>query len=120
MIERISSPLPRVSLVKWRRKRRFGLRPRALMIVWDLSSVWRHSDLLSGRKTTSVSPLAIKPFSTTFLRGPSSGAPDSSRHMYLNAKPPCLSEQQRSEERRVGKEDVSTCKSGWSQYHKKK
>src|SRR3546814_14187389 len=31
----------------------------------------------------------------------------------------CIS-QDRSEERRVGKECVSTCRSGWSPYHKKK
>src|SRR3546814_13912974 len=31
-----------------------------------------------------------------------------------------LMEQERSEERRVGKECVSTCRSRWSQYHSKK
>src|SRR3546814_11588206 len=31
-----------------------------------------------------------------------------------------LGEQQRSEERRVGKECVSTCRSRWSPYHEKK
>src|SRR3546814_10523344 len=31
--------------------------------------------------------------------------------------PSCINSQQRSEERRVGKECVSTCRSRWSPYH---
>src|SRR3546814_12049311 len=37
-----------------------------------------------------------------------------------SATTPGKKAQRRSEERRVGKEGVSTCRSGWSQYHKKK
>src|SRR3546814_15599644 len=38
----------------------------------------------------------------------------------LTAPQPGREKRLRSEERRVGKECVSTCRSGWSPYHKKK
>src|SRR3546814_16330671 len=38
----------------------------------------------------------------------------------VSCTPPSAVVSQRSEERRVGKECVSTCRSRWSQYHKKK
>src|SRR3546814_15975537 len=39
---------------------------------------------------------------------------------YLGSMRTCLDEATRSEERRVGKECVSTCRSRWSTYHYKK
>src|SRR3546814_10551695 len=38
-------------------------------------------------------------------------------HSPRKRTPPCASKERRSEERRVGKECVSTCRSRWSPYH---
>src|SRR3546814_18304911 len=47
-------------------------------------------------------------------------APDDDRILAAEVAEPVLQQQQRSEERRVGQECVSTCRTWWSTYHSTK
>src|SRR3546814_13202629 len=95
------------------------------MRISDWSSDVCSSDLLKARvgahAATLLSTLVIEPeqlnepTSNSYKRGPSQSALTLSvrgfGYVFLSS---------RSEERRVGKEWVSTCRSRWSPYHEKK
>src|SRR3546814_1345254 len=81
------------------------------MRISDWSSDVCSSDLLSK-------------FGSRYLRENQNGKYDSltwpDHHLHPNSALPdrhCRSQEHRSEERRVGKECVSTCRSRWSPYH---
>src|SRR3546814_12717514 len=104
-----------------------GLRVSALrLVVWwffFFSSRRRHTRcaLVTGVQTCAL-PISRRPSAPRWRGWPTirHSAPRSARR--TGELPPNASTNQRwrSEERRVGKECVSTCRSRWSPYHSKK
>src|SRR3546814_13961205 len=88
---------------------------------WFVAFSWhrRHSP---GGDVTTIEQKA-RPWSTTSQGLRLSPRSVSRRRIPRNFRSACAAaraERDRSEERRVGKECGSTCRSGWSPYHKKK
>src|SRR3546814_1487852 len=71
----------------------------------------RISDWSSDVCSSDLSPVTPLPLSASALRSPSDAAPA------WRTAPRRHCRRGRSEERRVGKECVSTCRSRWSPYH---
>src|SRR3546814_15295949 len=101
------------------------------MRISDWSSDVCSSDLLSDRKVASAAWTSVRALLERARRlaalGTSCEIPSRAIVMLSSTKLPAggpdtgkLSIPSRSEERRVGKESVSTCRYRWSPYHKKK
>src|SRR3546814_2187143 len=96
----------------------------SIMFIWLLfffSSIRRHTRcaLVTGVQTCAL-PIwlngAVNLYARPRAPGRPVGKPADQRERLLDAAIACF----RSEERRVGKECVSTCRSRWSPYHSKK
>src|SRR3546814_12586099 len=92
----------------------------------DLKSAWSCPPRHAGLDPASI--CAVVAWTPDQVRGdeqkgltraltPPSPAPDSRSAAPASAADPCGAPPCRSEERRVGKECVSTCRSRWSPYH---
>src|SRR3546814_1818029 len=89
-----------------------NMRVAAMEAVYFFSSRRRHTRcaLVTGVQTCAL-PIWVKGFRST------SWSPKLAISLASPAKPVTNSTERRSEERRVGKECVSTCRSRWSPYH---
>src|SRR3546814_12843165 len=89
------------------------------MRISDWSSDVCSSDLCDC--TPYLDPRFSDPWSGSITRNPlNQDTTSTTRAAYLFDTIELSEQFQRSEERRVGKECVSTCRSRWSPYHKKK
>src|SRR3546814_13244249 len=94
-----------------------------LMIRYKVSAWIRVSrTVLLASSAMFWSPMAIAQSNSTQAEPTALPEPDDKGEIVVTARRTNerLSDVPRSEERRVGKECVSTCRSRWSRYHKKK
>src|SRR3546814_13204054 len=97
-------------------------------IQGDIWRSWTYATISRGRPTTAsaiekiIAPIITKPMDAQVTLVPSKARPRRFSVQALYSKP-IITEARtpkaadRSEERRVGKAGVSTCRSRWSQYH---
>src|SRR3546814_5753009 len=85
------------------------------MRISDWSSDVCSSDLVDREAATAQASRRSRP--TSPVRPPQRPHGNRRRHNGSRAAGFCPRRQKRSEERRVGKECVSTCRSRWSPYH---
>src|SRR3546814_14764361 len=93
------------------------------MRISDWSSDVCSSDLSSGRQSPPISRHSKRELGVPGVWMGSTKATETQRHRGMIGHEPSLLLREaalRSEERRVGKECVSTCRSRWSAYHLKK
>src|SRR3546814_6062242 len=77
----------------------------------------RISDWSSDVCSSDLSLTSVRRSGSFLGHGPGHPLQEQRRPAAALPSAPCLSEGERSEERRVGKECVSTCRSRWSPYH---
>src|SRR3546814_20757923 len=89
----------------------------------DLAAYQGHGGLAAGHGIPILWPLIMNGGFQVNLAGQrfsNEASGYSEQAARVNAQPERIAWSIRSEERRVGKECVSTCRSRWSPYHKKK
>src|SRR3546814_5329845 len=83
----------------------------------DLGGVSEALSTLNEEMRTSISPVGRSAFSVPSLRRVTSPSTCTTYSERTDSATPNPASSGRSEERRVGKECVSTCRSRWSAYH---
>src|SRR3546814_11384545 len=92
-----------------------------MMMSFVFSSRRRHTScaLVTGVQTCAL-PISPRPVGPSLMFLPCNDYSQRAFHDLIPRFEYGKDDQQRSEERRVGKECVSTCRSRWSPYHYKK
>src|SRR3546814_13226551 len=92
---------------------------RQTMAEHDHSAIREHMTVVGadGVHVGTVDHLDGERIKLTKGDSPQTGDGEGARHHYLPLPVSSFSSRKRSEERRVGKECVSTCRSRWSPYH---